>query len=104
LRERILDSGLWITWYDLPAEGRDAYLSWLHETYIPELLNRPGYLWAAHYAAVEKGARRTNARDMRNTTDDASVPRGDRYLLLFGAENADVFGNPVPSTLHAESS
>ena len=99
-----MDSGLWITWYDLPAEGRDAYLSWLHETYIPELLNRPGSLWAAHYAAVEKGARRTNARDMRNTTDDTSVPRGDRYLLLFGAENADVFGNPVPSTLHAESS
>ena len=90
-----MDSGLWITWYDLPAEGRDAYLSWLHETYIPELLKRPGYLWAAHYAAVEK-------KDVRIHTDDSSVPAGTRYLLLFGAEEADMFGDPVPSALHAE--
>src|SRR3990170_3597383 len=95
MRERMLDRGLWITWYDLPAEGRDAYLSWLHETYIPELLKRPGYLWAAHYATVEKG-------DVRIHTDDSSVPAGTRYLLLFGAEEADVFGKPVPSALHAE--
>jgi hypothetical protein len=97
-----LDKGIWITWYDLPENGRDAYLSWVHETYIPELLKRPGYQWAAHYAAVEKGARRTNARDTRNTTDDAAVPTGDRYLLLIGAENADAFGKPVPGKLHAQ--
>ena len=90
-----MDRGVWITWYDLPAEGRDAYLSWLHETYIPELLKRPGYLWAAHYAAVEK-------KDVRIHTDDSSVPAGTRYLLLFGAEEADMFGDPVPSALHAE--
>jgi len=97
-----LDKGIWITWYDLPENGRDTHLSWVHETYIPELLERPGYLWAAHYAAVEKGARRTNARDTRNNTDDPAVPTGDRYLLLIGAENADAFGKPVPSKLHAQ--
>jgi len=64
-------------------------------------LQQPGYLWAAHYAAVDRSARRTNARDTRNTTDDPSVPRGDRYLLLVGAENADAFGKPVPGKLHA---
>src|SRR5450756_2854312 len=48
------DRGLWVTWYDLPAEGRDAYLSWLHGTYLPALLKRPGILWAAHYATRER--------------------------------------------------
>ena len=97
-----MDKGIWITWYDLSENGRDAYLSWVHETLIPELLKRPGYLWAAHYAAVDKSARRTNARDTRNTADDPAIPTGDRYLLLIGAENADAFGKPVPSKLHAQ--
>ena len=96
-----LDRGLWTTWYDLPAEGRDACLNWTHEVYLPGLLQRPGYLWAAHYATVDSSARRTNTRDTRTTTDDASVPRGERYVLLVGAEDADVFGNPLPRALHA---
>jgi len=36
-----------------------------------------------------------------NTTAESSVPAGDRYILLFGAEDAHVFGNPVPTALHA---
>jgi len=89
-----LDRGIWITWYDLPEEGRDAHLRWAHDTYMPRLLERPGYLWAAHYASIQKG-------DVRVHTDDPSVPAGTRYLMLFGAECADVFGKPVPSKLHA---
>jgi hypothetical protein len=89
-----LDKGIWITWYDLPEDGRDAYLSWAHDRYIPEMLQRPGYLWAAHYASIQKS-------DVRAHTDDASVPAGTRFLLLFGAECADVFGRPVPTKLHA---
>ncbi len=96
-----LDRGIWITWYDLPEQGRVAYLSWLHERYMPALLRRPRYLWAAHYEAVDKTARKTNARDTRNVTSDPDVPRGDRYLLLIGAKDADAFGNPAPSALHA---
>jgi hypothetical protein len=96
-----LDKGVWITWYDLPAEGREDYLAWVGSTYIPEMLKRPGYVWGAHFAVVDKGARATNARDTRNTVDDPAVPKGDRYLLLFGATDADVFGNPAPSALHA---
>lgn len=97
-----MDNGIWITWYDLPEAGREEYFSWLHGTYIPELSKRPGYLWAAHYAAVEKGERRTNNRDVRKICDDPSVPTGDRYILLVGGENAQVFGNPLPKALHAE--
>jgi len=96
-----VDRGVWITWYDLPEARRDAYLAWAHETYIPEMLKRPGYVWGAHFATVAKGARATNARDSRNVADDPGLPRGDRYMLIFGARDADVFGNPGPTALHA---
>lgn len=96
-----MDNGIWITWYDLQENGRNDYLQWLHEKYLPSLLKRPGYLWAAHYATVDKGARRINARDTRNNTDDPTVPRGECYMLLIGANCADVFGNPTPEKLHS---
>src|SRR5260221_13899542 len=53
MQEQAADRALWISWYDPPVDGRDAYLSWLHETYVPRLLKRPGFLWAAHYAAAQ---------------------------------------------------
>jgi len=100
--ERALDRALWISWYDLPDTGREAYLSWLHQAYIPALLKRPGYLWAAHYAAVPRGTMRTIRRD--GTPDprlDPALPTGDRYILIFGAEHTNVLGNPAPGALHA---
>jgi hypothetical protein len=89
-----MDWGVWITWYDLPEDGRDEHLAWVHQTYIPEMLKREGYRWAAHYRSIQKG-------DVRVHTADPSVPNGTKYLLLFGADYADVFGGPVPSKLHA---
>ncbi len=97
-----MDKGLWISWYNLPENGRENYLSWVHGIYIPMLLKRPGFLWAAHYASVDKSkiiASRV-AHPLHNT-NDPSVPGGDRYILLFGAQHAHVFGDPVPSALHA---
>ena len=93
------DRGLWVTWYDLPGDGREAYLSWLHETYLPELLKRPGYLWAAHYATRE--VPRSATASQLHHVEDPKVPTGFRYILLIGAKDAHVFGNPVPSALHA---
>jgi hypothetical protein len=90
------DRGLWVTWYDLPEDGREAYLSWLHGTYLPELLKRPGYVWAAHYAT-----RDSEVNPQLHHTDDPSVPTGFRYILLIGAMDAFVLGNPVPSSIHA---
>ncbi len=94
-----MDRGIWVTWYDLPGEGREAYLSWLHGTYIPAMLKRPGILWAGHYAEVEN-----KIKSAANTTrtDDPAVPTGANFMLLFGGEDADVFGDPVPSAIHAE--
>lgn len=98
-----MDRALWITWYNLPDERRDEYLSWLHESHLPSLLQRPGFLWGAHYASLGEGAkipRRTSGK--KNTTSDLSVPRGDRYILLIGGTDANAFGNPAPSALRAE--
>jgi len=101
-QERAADRALWITWYDLPVEGRDAYLSWLYQSYMPALLKRPGFLWAAHYASVERGTMRTIRRDgAADPRLDPAVPKGDRYILFFGADHANVFGNPTPTGLHA---
>lgn len=98
-----MDRALWITWYDLPDEGREAYLSWLHETYIPGILERPGVLWAAHYATVKKGTMRTMRReDTLKNTGDTAVPRGEQYILLIGGADAHAFADPSPSALHAE--
>lgn len=96
----ILDRGLWITWYDLPAEGRDAYLSWLHNVYIPKLLLQPGFLWAAHYASEPQFFKGGMQGRMRHT-DDSAVPAGKAYILLFGAEDAHAFAHPIPAKLHA---
>jgi hypothetical protein len=98
-----LDRGLWISWYDLPAEGRDAYLSWLHGTYIPRILKQPGVLWAAHYTSDKVPP----ASHLRHT-DDPAVPAGNDYVLLFGADTAHAFSRgadaylrQAPARLHA---
>ena len=44
-----MDRALSITWYDMPAASRDAYLKWLHGGFMAKLTRRPGVLWAAHY-------------------------------------------------------
>ena len=51
-----MDRGIWAIWYNLPEEGRNEYLAWLHEVYLPEALQRPGYLWAAHYQSHALGS------------------------------------------------
>jgi hypothetical protein len=98
-RDEPTDRGLWVTWYDLPDNGRDAYLSWLHGTCLPELLKHPGYLWAAHYATREREG--TSTSSQLHHVEDPQVPTGFRFILLIGAKDAHVFGNPVPSALHA---
>jgi hypothetical protein len=96
-----LDRGIWITWYNLPQQGRDEYLAWLHDAYIPKLLKRPGFLWAAHYASDENVAI-SGAPGRLSNVKSSDVPAGDRYILLFGAGEAHVFANPTPHELHAQ--
>jgi hypothetical protein len=102
IKGKHMDRALWITWYNLPDNGREAYLAWLHESYMPALLKRPGILWAAHYASVgeEKIPRRTSGK--KYTTTDPEVPTGDRYILFAGAADVNVFGAPLPAEYHAQ--
>lgn len=97
----ILDRALWITWYDLPADGCGAYLSWLHETYIPKLLRKPGFLWAAHYSSIKQTISPGYQKRV-HFTKDSTVPTGNDHILLVGGEDVRVFANPVPRELRAE--
>lgn len=107
-----MDNGLWISWYNLPAAGRDAYISWLHDIYIPRMLKKPGILWAAHYA-VDRSApiNEPSVARLLHHTEDAAVPAGNDYVLMFGAESAYAFAkgaaaylHQAPSKLHADLS
>jgi len=89
------DGGMWISWYNLPAEQSDDYLSWLHGSYIPGILRKPGVVWAAHY----KSEKVPPASRLRHTEDPA-VPAGADYVLLFGGETAHVFSRGAGAYLH----
>ncbi len=92
-----MDRAIWVTWYDLPAGSNQAYFEWLHGTYMPRLLGKPRILWAAHYQSVSHYLPPGRVRHV----DAGSVAAGNAYILLFGAEDAHAFADPVPSKLHA---
>jgi hypothetical protein len=103
MEKRMTDKGLWISWYNLPNDGREGYLAWLYENYIPGMLKKPGFLWAAHYAS----AKIKPGPHVRHT-QDSSVPTGNDYVLMFGAETPHAFSQGTaaftkgaPSKLHA---
>ena len=95
-----VDRALWISWYDLPDSGRDAYISWAHRNYMPSLVKRPGFLYAAHFkSVVTPGVPPGGGRLVH--TKDPKVPAGNDYIMIFGAEDAHAFGRPTPRKLHA---
>ena len=55
-------------------------------------------MWAAHYATREREG--GGATQIQHTTDP-KVGTGYHYILLVGAADADVFGNPTPSAINA---
>jgi hypothetical protein len=99
-----MDRAFWITWYDLPESGREEYLSWLHTTYIPRVLERPGVNWAAHYASEHNVVPLGGGQGRIRHRVLGDVPAGDRYILLFGAAETRPFVEPSPNRFHAELS
>lgn len=87
------DKALWISFYDLPLEGREAYLAWLHNDHLPRLLQRSGVLWAAHYGSEKKNS----PSPFIHHTDDRFVPSGGEYIVLIGGENTHVFAKDAQS-------
>lgn len=96
-----MDRGIWATWYDLPEQGKDQYLAWLHTVYLPDMLSRPGYLWAAHVQNIMTPEREQGLDRRLTHTNDPAVPTGNAYLLLFGAQNPHTFVDPSPAELTA---
>lgn len=98
-----MDRGLWISWYDLAENGREAYLDWAHRSYMPKMLERPGFLWAAHFRSEKNPPQSgvpAGASRLRHT-DDPAVPRGNAYIMIFGASSPHAFARPTPRALHA---
>lgn len=71
-------AAVWTICYSLDGQRNAEYLDWFHKVHIPEKLARPGYAWAAHYAALDGSG---------------------RYLALFGTEDARTFLDPTPGQL-----
>ncbi len=94
-----MDRGIWATWYDLPKEGEAEYNDWLHNAHIKDALKRPGYMWAAHYELIDRESPHSKRKAHLAYTDDASIPGGTEFLLLFGAATPEAFLNPSPAQL-----
>ena len=54
-----MDNGIKAVWYNLDKGAKEDYLSWLHQSFLPELRSRPGYIWVAHYEIANKLPRLT---------------------------------------------
>ncbi len=87
-----MDRALSISWYDVAAPARGAYLDWLHGGFMAKLAQRPGVLWAAHYE-VKKYEIPARVR----ATADPAVPRGNDYILMLGAAGSHAFSRPLDS-------
>jgi hypothetical protein len=88
--QRAVDRGFWISWHDLPKETEGEHIAWLHGTYIPKILSRPGVLWAAHFKTVLTAPGTHMLR-----TKDPAVPNGSDYVLVFGGESTMAFTKGV---------
>ena len=89
-----MDRGIWAIWHDLSDEAETEHVAWLHERFLPSMLQRHGYLWAAHVENVDWPERgEHNARRLMRTSDP-NIPTGFRHLVLFGAESPHTFVDP----------
>lgn len=89
-----MDNAIWTIFYDYPSEGRNEYLRWFHEVYIPKALSHTGYLWAAHYQIVPN-VKRPNL----HRSDAPALPTDSGYAILLGGESTRTFFDPTPTQL-----
>lgn len=91
------------TWYDLPGDGVENYLRWLHGVYLPAVLQLPGRLWAAHYKVTGGGAQLYgDGADRFARAGGGEVGTGTDYLLLIGAGSPHAFFRPIPAETEIE--
>lgn len=91
----MMDRAIWATWYDLPSDGREEYLDWLHGEYLPSLQARPGIAWAAHYASDGGGEGMAQVRSMfPETVPNDDLGTGTQFVMLAGAPEPWTFLAP----------
>ena len=92
---------IWITWYDLPDDP-EPYLEWLHATYVPAVLRRPGIAWGAHYASEERASivPQGGGQGRVERHAPAGVADGYRFILMFGADDPYTFVTPTQARFH----
>ena len=88
-----MDIGIRAQWYDLPADGRAEYFDWLHNTYLPTVQKRPGYLWAAAYG-IPGGDNNVTFHERMHRAPEGEVGQGSQFILAMGAENPHTFFLP----------
>ena len=98
-----MDQGIRAVWYDLPEDSKDSYIEWLHDTYLPEILGRPGILWAAHYEVTGGGAHMDVIANHLEHVDIEGVGKGKDYVMLIGAGSPHVFFKPMFEDVEAEN-
>ncbi|NNE86293.1 MAG: hypothetical protein HKN28_20205 [Alphaproteobacteria bacterium] len=97
-----MDQAIWATWYDLPEDGRDEYLDWLHSDYLPALQAKPGIAWAAHYQDTVGGDDMKRVREQfPESVGMEGVGTGTQFLMLAGA--AEVWTLMAPSVVDEQA-
>ncbi|MCE2453567.1 MAG: hypothetical protein J4F48_12260 [Nitrospinae bacterium] len=100
-----MDRGIWASWYDLPEDKREDYCAWLHGRHLPAMLERAGFLWAAHYEVEGEGAQMKQVKNTALTyAAPGEVPGGTVYVLLIGAASPHVFFDPALADVEKEHS
>jgi len=98
-----VDLGIKAVWYDLPPQGREEYMSWLHGTYLPAASQLSGRIWAAHYEITGGGAALfDDGRDRMTRADEGEAGGGKDFLLLLAAGSPHAFFKPTRDEIAIE--
>lgn len=83
-----MNEGIWAVWFDLNSKVKSSHIKWLHGTYLPEIMARPGIAWAAHYE-LHPEIYATQRSRLQHTEDP--VGQAMQHLVLVGAASSNVF-------------
>lgn len=89
-----MDAGVWATWYDIDPADEERFLDWMHGTYIPFLMQLPGYAWAAHYFNQRGGPAMREYDKIVTRELEKEIGSGGQYVLLVGAGSPHTFFKP----------
>lgn len=98
-----MDMGIKAVWYNLPPDGREEYLAWLHQSYLPAMRQLSGRTWAAHYEVTGGGATLfDDNKDRLTRAGTGEVGDGKDFLLMIGAASPHAFFKPTRDEIAIE--